>query len=205
MTNSMHILQIVRTHFVALLGENPTITALPGERDKNFGVSGRGVKAILKICSPEDLEHLQLQDRALRSLSLPSSPKVLHEEIVTLDSGALVRLVSWLDGSLWAESDSDDVRRFGLGQSVAELDRGLSQLELERDEKTILQQTFRWNMMQATDLLDEVCEIVDWLLIMSHWRKCQFQLNYFLRGGWVAVSGVPFSISECYVEWFWFE
>ncbi|MHC8496275.1 MAG: aminotransferase class III-fold pyridoxal phosphate-dependent enzyme [Actinomycetes bacterium] len=190
MTNSMHILQIVRTHFVALLGENPTITALPGERDKNFGVSGRGVKAILKICSPEDLEHLQLQDRALRSLSLPSSPKVLHEEIVTLDSGALVRLVSWLDGSLWAESDLDDVRRFGLGQSVAELDRGLSQLELDRDEKTILQQTFRWNMMQATDLLDEVDLVVDFRIR----EICRQELTVFVTELLPILESLPFQM-----------
>lgn len=147
---------LVRSHFHHLFGDEFDIIALPGERDANFRVSSERLTAVLKVCQPGEGDHLRLQDRVLRSVNLPTIPRILHDGEQVSPTGDILRLVSWIEGEPWVDVPIDPVRRQALGAAVATVDHGLGAIPLESADEQILQRPFRWNMMQAPSLADDL-------------------------------------------------
>lgn len=178
---------VVRTHFSHLFGESFELARLPGERDLNFKVWNADRVAVLKICSADEREHLLLQDRVLRSLTLNSAPTALHDAEIPLPSGDLVRLISWVDGVPWAQTDVAPEHLYALGRVVADVDTQLSKVDLDESERSVLTRPFRWNMMQAPALIDEVDLVRD-----PHIRAlCREELEDFTDETFTQLQGLP--------------
>ena len=141
------------------------VSPLTGERDLNFEVKS-DPKRVLKIypnASTEDVEFLRLQDRALLSLEgMGITPVPLPSDsgatTIQVQLGA-VRLLSWLEGEMWAEASSRDISE--LGKSVALVDKHLAQLQLSNREIEILKRNFIWNMLQAEEIQSRIQLISD--------------------------------------------
>lgn len=152
---------LVRLHFSHLFGDDFEVRALPGERDANFQISNANLTAVLKVCHPDEVDHLRLQDRVLRSLQSTSTPRILHEKEIASESGHVIRMVSWLEGEPWVDAEIDRERLRALGSVVAAVDRDLALIKLEPQEYRILQRPFRWNMLQSADLDADLPLIAD--------------------------------------------
>lgn len=153
---------ILREHFLDLVGSDPELEALPSERDVNIKVltdSG----AVLKVYRADDREWLLLQDAALRWLEADGLPvpRVLHADMVNLPDGRVARLVSWLDGVPWALAPVSQQDLGSLGSLVARIDERLSRFSVSASEREVLVRPFRWNMMQALALRDELPLVAD--------------------------------------------
>ena len=141
------------------------VSPLTGERDLNFEVKS-DPKRVLKIypnASTADVEFLRLQDRALLSLEgMGITPVPLPSDsgatTIQVQLGA-VRLLSWLEGEMWAEASSRDISE--LGKSVALVDKHLAQLQLSNREIEILKRNFIWNMLQAEEIQSRIQLISD--------------------------------------------
>ena len=141
------------------------VSPLTGERDLNFEVKS-DPKRVLKIypnASTADVEFLRLQDRALLSLAgMGITPVPLPSDsgatTIQVQLGA-VRLLSWLEGEMWAEASSRDISE--LGKSVALVDKHLAQLQLSNREIEILKRNFIWNMLQAEEIQSRIQLISD--------------------------------------------
>ena len=141
------------------------VSPLTGERDLNFEVKS-DPKRVLKIypdASTEDVEFLRLQDRALLSLAgMGITPVPLPSDsgatTIQVQLGA-VRLLSWLEGEMWAEASSRDISE--LGKSVALVDKHLAQLQLSNREIEILKRNFIWNMLQSEEIQSRIQLISD--------------------------------------------
>lgn len=179
--------EAIGAHFYDAFGVQVEISPLPGERDRNFKISSQGKNAVLKFCSPEELEHLQLQDRVLRALSLPSVPTVLHDDQIRWPSGEIVRLMSWVDGTPWAEVAITEPLLVTLGMTVAQVDAQLSRIVLSPSEQTVLARPFRWNLLQAGDLRGEVELITDPELRAI----CRSELDTFVEEIAPALAALP--------------
>ncbi|MEY2841704.1 MAG: hypothetical protein RLY74_845, partial [Actinomycetota bacterium] len=146
-------------------GISAEISALTGERDLNYEVKS-SPKRVLKIypkTSDADLEFLKLQDRVLLSLkSLARTPEpiasISGETTVRFGTGS-ARLLSWMEGEMWAGSNSRDVAE--LGKCVALVDQKLTKFELTESETKLLDRDFIWNMMQAEKILNRLDLITD--------------------------------------------
>ncbi|MFM7542495.1 MAG: phosphotransferase, partial [Actinomycetales bacterium] len=155
----------------SIWGITSDISALTGERDLNYQVRSEP-KRVLKIYpnpSAGEIEFLKLQDRTLAALQgLQRTPIPIAtnsgETTIQVGSGA-ARLLSWLDGQMWAESDSREFAE--LGRCVALVDQHLARLELTETDVKLLNRDFMWNMMQAEKILNRLDLIADEKLRIS--------------------------------------
>ena len=152
---------IIATYFPDLFGTDFDVSSLPGERDANFKITGSDMTAVLKVCRPEEVDHLRLQDRILRTIDLPMTPRALHDRDIHLDSGDIVRLMSWIEGDPWVDVDITQDQLRALGSTIAMVDAHLAEFPLADSDDSILQRPFRWNMLQASALLKEVDTVSD--------------------------------------------
>lgn len=152
-------------------GIDGSATQLNGERDLNYRITaevdGATRDFVLKIHQPGHRDWLALQDRALTALShlaphLPTPVRALGGEIsVDIPGGRTARLLTWVEGNAWAETEttSDDLRELGI--ILGRIDKELAKLEITEPIEEILTREFMWNMMQAGCLSQHVHRITD--------------------------------------------
>ena len=137
------------------------ISALPGERDLNFKITSDQC-SVLKVYedNPENRALLSIQDRALKALSAKIPGRVPRPvansdgATVLNENGKLIRLLSWLEGSMWANCESVDRELIeNLGKTIALVDLNLAEIELTREENEILNRPFIWNILQVDAIL----------------------------------------------------
>lgn len=127
-------------------------TALPGERDRNFRLTARaGARFVLKLHHPAaDRSALALQDAALRHLEArlpePAAPRLAAEPAVVTVAGEerVARLLTWLDGTPWAQVPPSPARMEQLGRLVARVDRALADFE-----HPAMHRELPWNLLEA--------------------------------------------------------
>jgi 4-aminobutyrate aminotransferase-like enzyme/Ser/Thr protein kinase RdoA (MazF antagonist) len=122
-----------------LCGLEGAATPLHGEEDANFRLRlADGTSRVLKFHSAG--ADLALQDAVLAHLEGEAVPRVVASAAL---NGRTVRVLSWLEGRLWADAPAD----FGsLGRAVARVDRalaGFTHPEMRRPH--------RWNVLSAPD------------------------------------------------------
>ena len=113
-------------------GVSGALVPLPGEHDLNFRVTGQGVEYLLKLHVPgSDAGLLDLQVAVLDHLALAAPDLPLSRQI-RADGRALVpvagyqaRLLSWLEGAVWAKATRTPVSFTSLGALFGRLDRAL--------------------------------------------------------------------------------
>jgi len=162
-------LKVARDLAHRLWGIDGEITSLPGERDLNFKISGERA-SVLKVYgdAPDNRALLALQDRALLALSgkIPGiaptpTPSSTGGTLVESD-GRLLRVLSWIEGAMWAEVDHVDRELIEkLGKTIARVDSVLATVELTDEEKTILNRPFIWNMLQVKSIATWATKIPD--------------------------------------------
>jgi len=64
----------------------------------------------------------------------------------------VARLLTWVDGTPWAEVGLDTEGLADLGALVAEVDVALASMTLTASDVAVLDRPFRWNMLQAANL-----------------------------------------------------
>lgn len=155
--------QVLRENFTAE-GE---ISQLPGERDLNFKISG-AASFSLKISEKGNSEWLEIQDLALRRVSstIANIPQPVAGKngkfVIELPEGKSARLLSWVEGELWASAKKlDDVHSQLLGVLIAKVDRELAKIEITSEYRQVLSRPFIWNMLQAESLLQHIDLITD--------------------------------------------
>ena len=153
---------ILREHFGHLIDADSPLEQLPGERDINIRVVAPP-GAVLKIYGAQDHDWLLAQDTALRWLAAADLPvpRVMHEQLVDLPGDRIARLVTWIDGTPWSEAVVTSDRLRALGLLVARVDARLSDMVVTDEERAVLERSFRWNMMQALDLVESVDLVAD--------------------------------------------
>ena len=127
------------------------VTPLAGERDLNGRLETGGERRVLKLhAAGTDDGVVELQDAALAALADAQAPTPrLVASTVDPVTGRRARLLTWLDGVVWAEAGAPpEVRMRALGRTVATVDRALIPVE-----HPALDRPYRWNLMQAADLL----------------------------------------------------
>ncbi len=137
--------------------------SLPGEIDKNFLLttkpdrSSRPVRFVLKIHSAETpREEIEFQNAALRHLKdFDGTPHIIPnrdgDELFIYDDKYLVRMVSYLEGSLFADAPArtPNILR-QLGAFVAQVDLALAGFEhpaMKRDG-------FLWDLVRADEVIE---------------------------------------------------
>ena len=154
-------LEIAKEISARLWGITGEISALPGERDLNFKITSDQC-SVLKVYedNPENRALISIQDRALKALSakLPGRvPRPVANSdgaTVLAENGKLIRLLSWLEGSMWANCESVDRELIeNLGKTIALVDLNLAEIELTREENEILDRPFIWNILQVDAIL----------------------------------------------------
>src|SRR4051795_10655642 len=103
-----------------LYGLEATVRPLPGERDLNFALQANGSRYVLKVHRPG--ADLALEDAVLEHLAEEQAVPRLAGPTKTHD-GRTVRLLSWLDGTPWADEPGDLAE---LGRTVARVDQALA-------------------------------------------------------------------------------
>ncbi|MDA0182014.1 aminotransferase class III-fold pyridoxal phosphate-dependent enzyme [Solirubrobacter phytolaccae] len=134
-------LQIARE----LYGLDATARPLPGEHDLNFALSADGARYVLKL--HKDAADLALEDAVLEHLrEEPAVPRLVGPTAAS--NGYTVRLLSWLEGSPWAETPGDMA---SLGRTVARVDRALADFTHPN-----MHRPHRWDLKHAYDGLDHL-------------------------------------------------
>ena len=148
-------------------GVDGAASLLPGERDENFLIASEAGKFVLKVANPaEELEVADLQTAALIHLervdpTIPV-PRVLPSLQGELNatgrddngSARVLRLVSFLPGSMAAQVDGSTGLRAGIGLMLARLDRALAGFAHPADVHEL-----SWDLSQAgrlRHLLDNI-------------------------------------------------
>jgi len=149
--------------FADSLGTNPLIESLPSERDSNAKITLPGMVAVLKRQRADELPYLELQDAALQATCSAGRavPRPVHQQAHHLADGYLARLLTWVDGVPWAEVEVCADQLTLLGQLIADVDLSLADLPLSPEDCRILDRDFRWNMLQAADLIPALDLILD--------------------------------------------
>ncbi|MEI7944308.1 MAG: aminotransferase class III-fold pyridoxal phosphate-dependent enzyme [Actinomycetes bacterium] len=152
-------------------GIDGSATQLNGERDLNYRITtevdGATRDYVLKIHQPGHRDWLTLQDRALTALShlaphLPIPVRALGGEIsVDIPGGRTARLLTWVEGSAWAETETTSTDLRDLGTILGRIDKELAKMEITEPVEEILTREFMWNMMQAGRLSQHVHRITD--------------------------------------------
>src|SRR5690606_29992082 len=132
------------------------IKILPGELDFNFRIKTKSESYILKISRPnEDLEYLEFQKDILQYLSESDlmAPKIfpdIHGKYISSINDAqgnkrFVRLLSWIDGRLWASVNpiKDDLL-YSLGTEAGKITNALEGFEHKK-----IHREFDWDIAQA--------------------------------------------------------
>ncbi len=141
---------------------------LPGDEDENFRIKTESeVSYILKISQPEvEEDYLNFQNEILRHISsktpnleLPKViPNVQNKFLSSISSKAgekrNVRLLSWLDGRIWAHANpKTKVLRQSLGEQAGKLTVALEDFDHEGAHRK-----FDWNLSDSAwtyDYLDK--------------------------------------------------
>ena len=116
-----------------------SLKELNSERDKSFLLSVNNIsKFVIKISNKfESKKFLELQDYVLRSLNKKSSinkiiPKVIHNRIKTFidenNSPCCVRILSYIEGKMYADSKKSIDLECSLGSYVGILSKELQNL-----------------------------------------------------------------------------
>ena len=130
--------------------------ALPGEIDRNFLLTTKDTKSVLKIHNPQTpREEIEFQNAALRHLKdFDGVPHVIPnkngDELFIYEGKYLVRMVAYLEGSLFADAPirTPNLLR-QLGAFMAQLD-----LALEGFEHPAMQRCeFMWNLVRADEVI----------------------------------------------------
>ncbi len=128
--------------------------SLPGEIDKNFLLTTGEKKFVLKIHNPQTpREEIEFQNAALRHLKdFEGTPHIIPnkdgEELFVYDGKYLVRMVSYLEGSLFADAPvrTPNLLR-QLGAFMAQVDPALNGFEHPAMHRT----EFMWNLARADE------------------------------------------------------
>jgi hydroxylysine kinase len=145
------------------------VEALPGERDRNFGLTAAdGERFVLKVVHPgEDPGISEFQTQVLVHLSphllpLPAvvPPADGRRPFIALDGApageCMVRCVTYLPGRRMADTDPSPRRWRALGQLLARLD-----LALEDFEHPMADRPFLWDLKRADRLRPLLTHIAD--------------------------------------------
>lgn len=157
--NSAEAQSIAKTHF----GIEGEVSTLAGERNPNFLVSSQVGQFVLKIQGGDELAQIQIQQSALSTLEqlvefqTPSTvPGVSGELLVDIGEGKFARLLSWIDGDLWSQANElSDEHKVQLGKLIANVDKKLAGIDSEQF-RSVLDQPFGWNSLQAESLVSDV-------------------------------------------------
>lgn len=140
-----------------LFGVEGALVPLRSERDQNFRVdTASGATFILKLSHPaEDARATALQSAVLRHLAAVDPALPVPRVVPTLDGGSegmmqvpgeaprIVRLLTFLPGTLLHEIAAGTELLFALGAAAGRLDRALQGLESDARQQDLL-----WNMAQ---------------------------------------------------------
>ena len=171
---------LARTALANHYGRSGTLTRLAGEVDANFHLrTADGLQAVLRIYAPgTSLERVVFETSLLTTLAnraseIPvqrvlagSSGEMLYQTAAD-DAGGnrIVRLTSWLDGTVWASTvwastvwdPSAQLRAAAtLGGTLARLDRVLAEIDDPQARRY-----HRWDLARAGDHLHFTASIVD--------------------------------------------
>src|SRR3954469_6818666 len=125
-----------------LCGLEGTAAPLHGEEDLNFRLRlADGTSRVVKLHDAgTDPAELALQDAVLAHLAGEAVPRVLAHGRA---DGHAVRVLSWLEGRLWADAPAD---LEGLGRAVARIDRALAGFA-----HPAMRRPHRWNVLSAPE------------------------------------------------------
>ena len=144
------------------------IKVLAGERNPNFLVTTTAGKFVLKIHSGEEVSQIQIQQSALAALEhvnkfhTPTTvPANSGELLVDIGEGKFARMLTWIDGDLWSQSqDLGERHKSQLGRLIATVDSKLATVDCT-NFRTTLDQPFGWNALQAKKLISDIALIQD--------------------------------------------
>ncbi|MEL7496988.1 MAG: aminotransferase class III-fold pyridoxal phosphate-dependent enzyme [Planctomycetota bacterium] len=163
---------IAREHF----GRDGEVSSLPSERDQNFKITAADGQAfVLKIANPQtppsliELENAAIQIAfAISSFESPQLIRTLANSTTTTvrDPGGhdcLVRMISFLSGNpLAQEAQLAPSKSFLLGQSLAELDVGLTNL----NQHSAAKREFLWDLRNAPAVIRKaISQGTDWFAV----------------------------------------
>ena len=144
-------------------GVTGELSALPGEHDLNFRVTGPDGAYLLKLHAPgSDAGLLDLQIAVLDHLA-KVAPDLPVSRQLRSPKGALVpcqgyqaRLLSWLDGAVWARAPRSSASFASLGALLGRLDRAL-----ESFSHPLAKRIYGWDIGQADQHLPALFAIDD--------------------------------------------
>jgi 4-aminobutyrate aminotransferase-like enzyme/Ser/Thr protein kinase RdoA (MazF antagonist) len=127
-----------------LFGVAGTATPLAGERDLNFRLDTTATRYVLKLhAAGTERGELDFQDAAIAHAGTP-----LIAGRTTKTGDQFARLLSWVDGTPWAEAgpwEPELLRQ--LGRTVARVDQALAHVDHPAKRRP-----HRWNMLEAPQL-----------------------------------------------------
>lgn len=148
------VLKISNNYF----GIDGAITKLPGDEDENFKVEDpKGKKYILKIANPnslfKELVFLNMLtghcNASKISVTVPTVIPALNGALITeiaLDASTrYVRLISWIEGRIWATIEPKTPRlRIQLGEKVSSITKALQDFDHPEAHRS-----FDWNLANS--------------------------------------------------------
>ena len=149
-------------------GVDGVVEALPGERTLNARVTGAGGRrVVVKVHVPDDADDVNLETAALDHLAGTPAARLVPSALRTADgavrvdaaAGRFGRVLTWLDGTTWADGAPDGDRTAALrslGAAVARVDAALAGFTHPH-----LARSHRWNLMTAGDRLAQTRAITD--------------------------------------------
>lgn len=133
------------------------VTGLASERDQNLRIGGHVVKV---AHAAEDAATLDLQSAALRHLAAVAPdlplPRLVEPGVVQFD-GHLLRAVTWLDGTPYAEATHTPALRRSLGSFMGRVSAALQGFGHPAAHRP----GFLWNLDDAAALEPWVADIAD--------------------------------------------
>ncbi|MEM9633609.1 MAG: aminotransferase class III-fold pyridoxal phosphate-dependent enzyme [Pseudomonadota bacterium] len=158
----------VRDLLAKIYGLDGTVKKLPGEHDLNFHVrTSDNHDFLLKLHAPGNDAELEMQVAVLEHLAarapqLPVSKAVPDQNGATLTDVEYLgprkaRLLTWLDGNVWAKSESrGESAAQSLGSLLAELDRSLETFKHHGTKRI-----YNWDIAHADSHIENLQFIED--------------------------------------------
>ncbi|CAB4880976.1 unannotated protein [freshwater metagenome] len=160
---------LARAALLAHYGLTGALEALPGELDTNFRITtDEGQRFLLRLSAPEaDVSQVALQTDVLHFLQ-DTSPSLAVQRVVPDLQGEslpavvgpdgtrrILRLSTWLEGTVWATAMAAPTTRDGRTHSAASLGRLLGQLDrsLEHFDHPSADREHRWDLARAGEHL----------------------------------------------------
>lgn len=145
--------QRIAKDYFGVAGE---ITALAGERNPNFLITGAAGRFVLKIHDLAEVPQIEIQQKVLAGLEkltdfqTPRTVSSVAGELLTeIGNEKFARLLTWIDGDLWSQSQEISERhKVQLGKLIATVDSKLASENFEA-HRGVLDQPFGWNALQA--------------------------------------------------------